>query len=276
MDTLKAFYPLLITALLITFSFGMKGSEPISWGDVQSLGLGRVYAPLSSYVNPAALSLSEKRMLTCAYENRFLVKELSTLTASYQQPTRMVDFAVLVNYFGTDVYHEIRCGLSVSKLLKTGLALGVRVYYYGMQYTVNEVDDRGVSVVTGDVGLQYEPVDNFRIGFLIQNPFRVSYQQGEAEYDLPVCMEVGVDYRFSEEASALLSVEKDTRYPICFKAGLRYDIEQFLQLRIGLLSSPFMPTAGVGFCFDVFKVDVAFSYHSSLGISPAIGICLNF
>lgn len=272
MDIGKTLLSLLIVWILAPH-FEMKAIEPMPWTEVCSMGVGDIYAPLASYVNPAALSLSKKRGLLCAYENKFLVKQLSTLTACYEQPNRLLDFSVLINYFGYDLYHETRCGLNVSKVLKPGLSLGARIYYYGLQYA----DNKGlISVVSGDIGLQYLPVDNFRIGFLIQNPFRVSYKQEGAEYDLPVCMEIGGEYRFADAASLLVAVEKDTRYPICFKAGMSYEIEGFLQLRIGILSSPFMPTAGIGFCFDVFQVDAAFSYHSTLGLSPAISIRYNF
>ncbi|MEG1905039.1 MAG: hypothetical protein RR212_11630 [Bacteroidales bacterium] len=272
MNTGKTLFPLLIIWLLVS-CFDMKGNEPMPWTEVHSMGIGNIYAPLSSYLNPAALSLSKKRALVCAYENKFLVKQLSTLTACYEQPNRLLDFSVLINYFGYDLYHETRCGLNVSKVLKPGLSLGARIYYYGLQYA----DSKGlISVVSGDIGLQYLPVDNLRIGFLIQNPFRVSYKQEGTEYDLPVCMEIGAEYQFADAASLLVAVEKDTRYPVCFKAGMSYEIERFLQLRIGVLSSPFMPTGGVGFCFDAFQVDAAFSYHSTLGLSPAISIRYNF
>lgn len=254
-------------------SVRLCAAEPSVWKDVRSLSMGSVYAPASSYLNPSALSLSPENALICAYENRFFVKELSTLTACWQQPNRWLDFSVLVNYFGYELYRETRCGINVSKVLKPGLSVGVRIYYFHLQYADNK--DK-VQVVSGDIGLQYQPVDNLRIGMVIYNPFRVSYKQYGEEYDLPVTMEIGAEYAFTEACSGLFGVEKDTRYPVCFKAALSYEIARFMELRIGMLTSPWMPTGGIGLRFDVFRVDVALNYHTSLGISPAVSICYCF
>lgn len=269
MYTRKTVY---IVFVFLSLSFGplrLYGSDPVTWRDVSSSGAGEVYAPVSSFVNPAALSLSRERQLLCSYENRFLVKELSSLTACFEQPTRLVDFSVLVNYFGYDLYHEIRAGINVSKLLKPDFSLGVRVYYYGLQYVDSEDN---ISVVSADIGLQYIPVDNFRIGVLICNPFRVSYKQGGVEYDLPVSVEAGVEWLLSERCRIRAAAEKDTRYPVAFKSGIAYDIVAQLELRAGIRTSPFMPTCGIGVRYDCFRVDAAFSYHSVLGISPALSI----
>lgn len=251
----------------------LYAAEPSVWKDVRSLSMATIYAPTASYLNPSALSLSPEREVSCAYENRFLVKELSTLTACWQQPNRWLDFSVLINHFGYDLYREIRCGINVSKLLKPGLSLGARIYYFNLQYADNHTNKQ---VVSGDIGLQYQPVDNLRIGMVVYNPFRVSYKEYGEEFDLPITMEIGAEYRFSEACSGSVAVEKDTRYPVCFKGALSYTVVDCLNLRIGMLSSPWIPTGGIGLHFDVFRVDVALNYHLSLGISPAVAIGYNF
>ncbi|MEG1586843.1 MAG: hypothetical protein RR346_08205 [Bacteroidales bacterium] len=254
------FFWILRTPLLLL------GAEPAPWSDVRSLGIARIVSPVHSFVNPASLSLLPERRLLFSYQNRFLVKQLSSLTACYQQPTKWVDFSALINYFGYDLYHEIRCGINVSKVLKPGLSLGVRIYYFRMDYIDNQ---DVVSVVSGDIGMQYQPVDNFRAGFLISNPFRVSYKQAGREYDLPVVMQIGAEFGLTQSCNILAGVEKDTRYPICFKIGIAYEVISQFELRAGLLTSPLMPTGGIGYRLGDFKTDIAVAFHTSLGTSPS-------
>ncbi|MGL4293998.1 MAG: hypothetical protein ACRCSQ_10530 [Bacteroidales bacterium] len=269
MNTGKKSSRLLMFTLLLIIPHISFCIDPIPWKDVRSLGMGHIYSALPSFVNPAALSLTSERQILCIYENSFLMKELSSLSACYEQPTRWIDFSLLINYYGYDLFHEIRCGLNVSKLLKPGLSLGVRLFYFNMEY----VDCKeNVSVFSGDIGLQYQPVENLTVGMLITNPFRVSYKQSESEYDLPLSMEIGLRYLFSEGFTLTGAIEKDPRYPICFKGGVAYQIEKIIELRAGILSSPFIPTAGIGLRYDQIRIDGSFSYHNVLGFSPAVSI----
>lgn len=241
--------------------------------DVRSLGLGKIIAPVSSFVNPAALSLKPNQQISISYENRFLTKELSSLTACYQHPSHWIDFSVFINYYGYSLFNETRCGLNVSKLLNSRFALGVRAFYFRLDYVDIE---NIVNVFGADVGFQYLPVDNLCIGVLISNPFRVSFKTGESEYDLPVMLNIGLKWLFADSFDILFEVEKDTRYPICIKSGFAYRIEDLIELRLGILTSPWIPTLGIGYKSKGFGFDVAGNYHPVLGLSPSVSIHYSF
>lgn len=244
-------------------------SDAFQLRDVRSCALAEIVASLSSYSNPSALSLTPARTFYLSYENHFMIRELSTYAAAFSMPTSWVDLSLILSRFGYEDYRETKCGLNVSKLLGNGFSLGVRFLFYNMDYIDNE---DAVNVFSADVGLQYQPVDNLLLGVLVSNPFGITYKNSEERYDLPVTFSVGLRYTVIPQCNLWMEGEKSSDTPFCWKGAAEYEIVEALRLRLGVLSSPWMPTFGVGYRMRKLSFDVAGSWHPVLGISPGIGI----
>lgn len=246
-----------------------SASDAFQLRDIRSFALAEIVASLSSYSNPSALSLTPARTFSLSYENRFMTRELSTYAAAFSQPTPWVDLSVVVSRYGYEDYHETKCGLNVGKLLGNGFSLGVRFLFFNMDYVDNEDP---VNVFSADVGLQYQPVDNLLLGVLVSNPFGITYKRSDERYDLPVTFSVGLRYTLIPQCNLWMEGEKSSDTPFCWKGAAEYEIMEALRLRLGILSSPWMPTFGVGYRMGKLSFDVAGAWHPVLGISPGIGI----
>jgi hypothetical protein len=262
----------LLITLLLSCAPVLRAADDTMLTDVRSAGLADIHAPLASCYNPAAQSLMPVRALTFAYVNRYMTKELSTLTASYQQPVGWCDVSLLASHYGYEQYRRIYGGLAVGKLLKTGLSLGVRLFYQSVQYAANV---RNSHVFSADVGLQYQPVDNLTVGMLLTSPYTVKSDAADA-VDLPVGMELGVRYEVINTFFVCAELEKQTHLPLRAKCAVSYEAAPRFVLRLGLATAPLTPTAGVAVDFAPFCLDVAVRYHADLGPSPALAITYNF
>ena len=262
---------LLAVGLLISAEAALAG-DALPLADARSSALADIYAPINSLLNPASMSLTPERAIGCVWQNRYLMKELSTFSASYQQPFALADLSVQAGRYGYSEYAENYVGTSVSKLLITGLSVGVRLFYTYVQYTGNVYNN---SLFGCDIGLQYTPVDNFTVGMFIGNPIHFGSGSGEA-LNLPIRMALGISYEVINNCSLLAEIEQRSGMPVRFKGAVCYDAERLLTLRVGLATAPLTPTAGVALRFAPFTVDVALQYHNTLGASPTVGITYSF
>ncbi len=267
---MRAFFCLLV---LLIVNPMLQASTPEWLMNTYSRSMGHILSVDNAISNPSNLSLEEQTSININYSNDYLCKELSSLQAAFIMPNDIVDWGALTSYYGYSNYNELHCGISVSKLLVDNFSLGVRLLYYRMDYIGNE---DVVNRVTADVGLSFNIVDNLDMSMLLTNPIRVRYTTDLSKYYLPIYMALGLSYTPTERVKVQAEVAKDTNYPIEGKIALSYHPVTSFDLRVGICSSPFIPTLGVGLKRRKFNIDVASSYHPELGFSPSIGIVYIF
>lgn len=260
---------MLLGATLAIAPMHLSASENLLLFDIRSMGLAQISSPIDSYVNPAALSLNPHHAFNLSYRNSYYLKELSTATGVYQRPQKWVDLSLLVNYFGYDEYNELQCGVNVSKLLNSEISLGIRLRY-------NRLNSIGYQTnyhsILGDIGIQYRPVDNLSIGLLLANPFSTSINSEENSFRYPVTLALGMELHLSSNTNLLVEIQKSEKHQFCLKAAIEYYLIETIALRVGFITSPALPTFGIGYRLNSWRFDIAGSYHSLLGFSSSIGL----
>ena len=236
--------------------------------DARASALGQILSVDNSLANPSYMSNAPTTCLFIDYQSPYLTAELSTLQAGFLSHLKGYDYSLQVSYQGYAKFNEIRCGLAVSKLLKPNFSLAIRLLCYRMDYIGNE---DVINRLTADIGLTYQFVNNFRIGVLLINPFRTGYTRDKSKYYLPISFLLGLQYDPVRHCTLLIECVKDICYPFIGKIGFAYRPVDLVELRLGLLTSPFIPTCGIGLRWSKLSCDVASSYHPLLGFSPQIG-----
>ncbi len=267
---MRAFYCLLFSLLVSPL---LQASTPEWLMNTYSRSMGHIVSVDNAISNPSNLSFQDQTSINLNYSNDYLCKELSSLQAGFIMPNDIVDWSALTAYYGYSNYNELHCGITVSKLLVDNFSLGVRLLYYRLDYIGNE---EVVNRVTADIGLSFHIVDNLDMSMLLTNPLRVGYTADLSKYYLPIYMALGLSYTPTEKIKVLAEVAKDTNYPIEGKLGLSYHPIESFDLRVGVCSSPFIPTLGVGIKMKKINIDVASSYHPELGFSPSVGVVYIF
>lgn len=269
--------PSLSILILINFSAPLsKGQEVFSPGS-RSLALAGITVSLadgwSVFGNQAGLAPTERMTTGGSFQNRFLVKELSTNCGFIALPIQASVFAFSVYQFGKSAFRQEKLGIAFARSLNPRLHFGIQFNYYRF-FLAEQNQTIGSSGV--ELGFQYEITPQLLLGIHALNPYQVSLSTFSGEYPYPSRFNFGSYLKFSDSFGMAIELQKDLEYPLRFKTGLEYDIRNNLFIRTGISANPYQLSAGMGFEVKMLKIDLAFAYHQSLGNSPSVSFQYQF
>ena len=250
-------------------------AENLRLPDVRSCALGENGVMLSSAFNPALIPLSTLKTLDLSYSNRYMVKELGTISTSFQYPNETLSTGLFLSTFGYDEYRETMLRLAVGKKLGEHWSLGVGFQYSFVQTAMLEHTPARLST---DIGVLYLPVEKLSVGLLIKDfpSVKMNLQTLDLDSFESFNIQVGFQYEVINNALIALYAGIDQKYRIIGGLGLEYVFKDCFYLRGGVKISPLLPTLGIGYQLKRFRLDVSTMYHSVLGISLAAGLSFHF
>ncbi len=267
-------YRLLLSGALFLF-FSFLRAENLRFPDVRACALGENGVMLSAAFNPALIPLSSEKSVELSYINRYMLKELGTVSASFQYPNDKLSTGVFVSSFGYEEYRETLFRLAVGKKLGEHWALGIGFQYSFIQSVAWEHIPSRLST---DIGVFYIPVDKLSVGLLIKDfpSVKMNLQTLDLDSFESFNIQVGFQYEVINNALIALYAGIDQKYRIIGGLGLEYVFKDCFYLRGGVKISPLLPTLGIGYQLKRFRLDVSTMYHSVLGISLAAGLSFHF
>ena len=261
------FFTLTIGFLLfLNCTKGQNAFSSIS--GARGIGVGNsnlVYQDIySGFNNQAGLAHLEGFSGAVFTENRFLLNELQLLGLSIANPINSGTVGMTLQYFGFSAYNEQKIGLNYSRKLLEGLSIGAQ-----FDFLNTRIKEYGsASAITFELGLQYEILEKIIAGVHVYNPIRVSLGTDE----LPSILQIGITYQATDYITISGSIEKDTYLPYNFRFGFEYELLNKIHLRAGVNSQSNRFSFGVGYSVNQLHLNIAASYHETLGFSPAFGV----
>jgi len=227
----------------------------------------------SIYNNPGAFGSLQKTELGFSYENRFLLKQLSSQSLAFGYHTKNSgNFGIHFQQYGFNLYREMNGGFTYGMLLLDNFSAGISMNYHGIFLAENYGSKNTVSAA---LGILYSLNDNFKIGMRVQNISRTRLADFNDER-LPTNFSLGFLYQISKKTFVTLEAEKDLIHPINFKGGLEIKPHEILTLRVGVNSYPFQSAFGLSLKLKNFSFDFAAKWHTTLGMSPSGGLVYTF
>lgn len=227
----------------------------------------------SVYNNPGAFGLIENHGVAVSYENRFLLKELSSQSLAFGYHTKKAgNFGIHFQQYGFSLYREMIGGLTYGLKLFDNFSAGVQINYH--RVALGDIYGARNNLSAG-LGLFYRLNESLSFGTRITNISRARLAEFEDER-LPTVFGLGAMYTFSEKVLWTVEAEKAIVHPINFKSGLEIKPHEVLALRIGVNSYPFQSSFGLGLKLKKFQFDMATMWHANLGISPSAGLKVIF
>lgn len=222
--------------------------------------------------NQGALADLRQISIGASYENRFLVQGMGVQSLAIALPVKRGTFGINYTGFGDDLYRESKIGLAYGMKLSDKFNLGIRLNYHALRLGNNygKADN-----LTFEVGLLAKPTKKLQIGFHLFNPTQTKLNEYQNEI-IPVIMNLGLSYKFSDKVRTNIEVEKDIEMPYSFKAGVEYYPVEYLYVRAGIITNPAMPTIGFGIKKAKFNLDFSSAFHPALGITPSLGMRYSF
>ena len=235
-----------------------------------SLSLNDVW---SVYNNPGAFGSLEKTAIGVSYENRFLLKELSTQSLVFGFHTKKAgNIGIHFQQYGFNLYREMQGGLTYGMKFFDNFSGGVSINYHRIALAENYGSKNSVSAA---LGLYYDMNEQLKFSMRVLNLNRAKLAIDQDER-LPTTFSLGVIYQFSEKALWSVEAEKDLVHPLNVKSGLEISPHEIFSVRLGINTYPFQAAFGFGLQFSQFHLDMSSMWHAQLGLSPSAGIHYEF
>ena len=223
--------------------------------------------------NQAGLAYLQHWAISLHHENKFVVPQYGLNALAVAAPTKPGTLGFSFYYFGYSQYHEMKSGLSFSKLLFKNFSAGIQINYH----TVFISQDYGrSSAVSVEGGFMAQPIQNFFIGCHIFNPTQSKFNTPDNLEKLPVIFRFGLGYSYKNRIWMGLETTKRSGFKEVWKLGLEIEAIQHLYFRGGLATDPILNTFGIGYKVIGFSGDLAFSFHPQLGFTPHFTITYTF
>jgi len=246
--------------------------SPIGVHYVQFGTYSKNFCDVFSFTNNQAALSSLKNASAGVYsEQRFLLKETSMYTFAVALPTSAGGFGFAANYFGFSDYNESQVGIAYGKSLGKMVDIGLQFNYYNVRIA----GYGSTGTVNFEAGAIFHPTEKFHIGLHIYNPAGGRF--GKNTYEKLASIYIaGAGYEASKQVFISAEIIKEENKPVNVNAGLQYVFAKQFFARAGIESASASPYAGVGLLWNVFRIDIAVSYHQQLGITPGMLLIYNF
>lgn len=257
------------TGILFTLLPGMTYAQTIVGAGSSALaGISAIQAPgfTGMFNSPAAGRWDSTRVLFADYRNLFGVKGLGSTTLGYSTGIKSLRIGILWNRLGSDFINrqEFRIHGSgrISEVLSLGLGLQYRFIRMSGQY-----GQGGTPIVQLGMALKAGRRTDVVIDWYNAVAFNINKDLTNAGVSH---LRAAVRHRVSAQTGLL--AEADTRYgdypnKSILRGGIWYQTGRITFLA-GVSNGPAPLSFGMSFKSRQLKLDLASSYHTSLGFSP--------
>lgn len=270
---------LFIRLLLFAFTLLLCHRGPASGNmhpGARSAGMAHASATLFDFWavgnNQAGIAKWEHPAAAIYAENRFMLKEMAFAAAAIVLPTSRGVFGLSTCFFGNQLYGEGTAGLAYARMFGEKLSTGLRLTYLYMTFP-SGFKHKGT--LAAELGIIYELLPGLSIGVHVFNPGRTMitrHQHLNINERLTTVFRTGLSYTFSEKLLLSIEAKKDIRHAPAARFGAEYMITENVYVRAGLSTNPMQNTFGFGLQTRRLQINMASSYHYTLGYSPQAGL----
>ncbi len=229
----------------------------------------------NAFHNPAMLGYIRPVDLTVSYENRYLLKELSTKSIQAGFSTRHINVGASFAYFGYSLYHEMLSGIDLARDFSGRFALGIGFDYY-MAYVAATGEYHGA--LLGRMGLSLCLVEKLVIGFSTFNPFQNNIRLELTEKSMPSVYSLGTTYSILPELLWRTQIDKEISSRYRFATGFEYLMLERILAKVGGYATGgiFVPCLGFGFKVRDYSADLDCELHPILGLTAKMALHFAF
>ena len=267
---------ILICCLFVCMSLpGWASGERIPTGGRAAGMSGAAVASIDLWSlrnNQAGLAWLDAVSAGLAFENRFLLAEISLQDVGVVVPFNFGTIGISVKRYGNKLCNELQGGLAFARKFGKRFSMGIEFDYLRFHL---DGDYGNRNLVSCQIGMIYQPDKKITLGVHIVNPIPVKITETPAEY-LPSSISAGLAWHLSGAFLVMAEVEKDLMNLPVFRAGAEYHFSRPLFARIGISTNPVAFSFGFGVETGRLTIDFASGYHPSLGFSPSCSLSYSF
>lgn len=262
---------ILILSLLINRCHA-EGLTSVSGGRAAAMGSTAVcersvWALLN---NPAGLAMLQGWQGGLYYQNQWLLKETAFKSIGLSKNFSGIGcFGLSVCQYGWSQFSQNLFSVAYARDFGPYLQMGLRADWIWLHLGEAYPNQ---SAPGFELGIQSQVTEKLCLGASLFNPLNAKLKTLN-EDALPVVIQFGLAYQFTEDFVGQFDVEKDSqREGIRIGGGFEYVVFGRFQLRAGAQHHPNILSFGVGYTLRKLQVDIAAQLHQALGASIQISI----
>jgi len=214
--------------------------------------------------NPAGIASWNDFAIGISYENRFLMKELSSLNANFAIPINNVGtFAADFSRFGFSDYNENKIGIAYARDFSPYLKIGLQIDYLLIKFSGDYAKRQ---TATFELGVQSNITEKLCVGAYVFNPINIKLNTLN-KYKIPVVFRIGLSYKITKDFLAISEFEYNTEKNMDFRIGLEYNVLKGFFIRAGVHTNPATASFGAGYSIKWFTIDFAATMNQITGVS---------
>lgn len=242
----------------------------------RATGLNGAFTSLSNsslavFYNPSGLGQMKSREVSVFYNpSPYGVSELSTAALTYAEPLKFGTIGLGIKTFGFDLYRETNAILSFGKSIREKFFYGLNLNYYNLRIqNYNSATSFGI-----DAGAMAYLTGFLKWGFFAKNI--TGAKIGESQEKLAQVYRTGFTVQPRNDLNLIAEFEKDVKYPLSFRGGMEYYINEYVDLRAGISTEPVSFSGGLSLNYNIFQIDYAIYNNRDLGITNQGSLTINF
>lgn len=254
---------------LVGFSFQIRptaGLPQIPATSARAVALGGAAVALEGvdgvYMNPGALVGIESTSMNVGMSRPFGLAELDARSVEGVHPLGSIVGTVRLEGFGFEDFKSVRLATAVGFRVKD-LGIGFRTRVTASRFG----DYGGMGGVSFDAGWVYPLPGRLTLGGSIAN-------LGRSVDDGGIAAAAGFTVRRSDLVLLAAAVIMRGQMTSGLRAGVEVSLVNELAIRMGLSINPSTATIGIGMATRRLRIDLAFTHHPRLGVSPVLTIGL--
>ncbi len=221
----------------------------------------------SGFQNTAALANIDKIEISTQFENRFMIKELSTKSVQAGFNLDVVNVGVSFSQFGYSLYNEILAGIGLARNFNDKFSMGVQFNYYTAYFSAEE-ESRYRGSVLAQMGIASKITPRMTVGFHTFNPFQTNIETEYATKRLPSIYSLGTQYSFDHNLIWLAQIDKEISSNYRFATGFEYRMVEQLTVKMGAYAYDYLvPSIGFGVHLGGFNFHLNGELHPVLGLN---------
>jgi hypothetical protein len=222
--------------------------------------------------NPASLAGDDYNRLGIDYISSYMIPDLGSSILYSKINFSKGAFLSGLNYSGTQDCYGISYSLTYGSALTKWASGGINMKF---QQLFNGSSGLKSTLLTGDIGLIFNPANHFKIAIIIKNPTHLG--SDEIIDQLPVCFQLGLTYFMDQKFRLSFQFHTSKLNKVTGSFGFEYIVYKGILIRAGIKMPDIASYSfGIGYCIHRIEIDMGFRQHPWLGVSSAVGLNYKF
>ena len=253
----------------------VEAADNLRIPDLRTLSVGGGGVTEAPLFNPAVLAVKTQSKLYAGYYNRYSLSELATVGGGFYFVNDILPTGIDITSFGYDEYRESLFRLSMGKQIARQWTVGIAIQYVMLQ---SELFEENSGRISSDVGITFRPAENLLTGLSILHlpSVKVGDKSVENDHIAPYSVQFGFNWEVINTMLIIGSINNSKEDAVAGTFGMEYMPFDDFKIRVGIKTSPLMPSLGVGYRIAGLDIDTGMIYHSILGVSMGFGISFSF